>query len=118
MSLNKVSLIGRPTTILEIKRTADHTALVSFTLAVSESKDKTNFIEVVAFGNNAEYLYKYLKDKGRVYLSGVLKNNNYVKNGVKTYSYLVSVKEVVIIDFREKEQNSFQENLAENYINF
>ena len=48
--LNKVILIGRPTTDLVLKTTSSGKSMVSFILAVDETKEKTNFINCVVFG--------------------------------------------------------------------
>ena len=120
MSLNQVNLIGRVTKDLELRFTSNNKAMVKFTLAVNETKEKTNFIDIVVFGNSAEYLCKYLKSKGRLCVTGVLQNNNYESNGVKYYSYNVLAREVSIIDFKEKQTdeviNPFLDEPAEKYI--
>lgn len=99
--LNKVILIGRPTTDLVLKTTSSGKSMVSFILAVDEMKEKTNFINCVVFGQSAEYLNKYLKPKGRVNVNGILQNNNYEKDGVKVYSYNVVSNDVKILDYKD-----------------
>ena len=99
--LNKVILIGRPTTDLVLKTTSSGKSMVSFILAVDETKEKTNFINCVVFGQSAEYLNKYLKPKGRVNVNGILQNNNYEKDGVKVYSYNVVSNDVKILDYKD-----------------
>ena len=99
--LNKVILIGRPTTDLVLKTTSSGKSMVSFILAVDETKQKTNFINCVVFGQSAEYLNKYLKPKGRVNVNGILQNNNYEKDGVKVYSYNVVSNDVKILDYKD-----------------
>ena len=105
--LNKVILIGRPTTDLVLKTTSSGKSMVSFILAVDETKEKTNFINCVVFGQSAEYLNKYLKPKGRVNVNGILQNNNYEKDGVKVYSYNVVSNDVKILDY--KDTKNFEE---------
>ena len=62
--LNKCFLLGRMTKDPEIRRTNGGTAVASFTLAVDREKE-TDFIEVVAWRNTAEFVSKYFS-KGRM----------------------------------------------------
>lgn len=69
--LNKIFLMGRLTRDPELKRTQSGTAVTSFSLAVdrdfkSQNGDKeTDFIDVVAWRNTAEFVSKYFT-KGRM----------------------------------------------------
>ena len=120
--MNQVILMGRVTKDLELNFTSAGKEMLRFSLAVEENKEKTNFIDVVVFGNSAKYLFNYLKSKGRVAITGTLQNNNYEKNGIKIYSYNVVADKVKIIDFKEKQneqiENPFKERYAEDYIRY
>ena len=69
--LNKIILMGRLTRDPELRRTQSGTAVTSFSLAVdrdfkSQGGDKeTDFIDVVAWRNTAEFVSKYFT-KGRM----------------------------------------------------
>ena len=69
--LNKIIIMGRLTRDPELRRTGSGTAVTSFSLACdrdfkSRSGDKeTDFIEVVAWKNTAEFVSKYFS-KGRM----------------------------------------------------
>ena len=68
--LNKCFLLGRMTRDPEIRRTNGGTAVTSFTLAVdrdykSNGEKETDFIDVVAWRNTAEFVSKYFS-KGRM----------------------------------------------------
>ena len=69
--LNKIFLMGRLTRDPELKRTQSGTAVTSFSLAVdrdfkSRNGDKeTDFIDVVAWRNTAEFVSKHFT-KGRM----------------------------------------------------
>ena len=69
--LNKIIIMGRLTRDPELRRTGSGTAVTSFPLACdrdfkSQSGDKeTDFIEVVAWKNTAEFVSKYFS-KGRM----------------------------------------------------
>lgn len=69
--LNKIFIMGRLTRDPELRRTQNGTAVTSFTLAVDRdfknldgTKD-TDFIDVVAWRNTAEFVSKYFS-KGRM----------------------------------------------------
>lgn len=69
--LNRIILMGRLTRDPELRRTGSGTAVTSFSLAVdrdfkSQSGEKeTDFIDVVAWRNTAEFVSKYFS-KGRM----------------------------------------------------
>ena len=69
--LNKIILMGRLTRDPELRRTQSGTAVTSFSLAVERDfkeqngEKKTDFIEVVAWRNTAEFVGKYFT-KGRM----------------------------------------------------
>ena len=69
--LNKIILMGRLTRDPELRRTKSGTAVTSFSLAVdrdfkSQGGDKeTDFIDIVAWRNTAEFVSKYFT-KGRM----------------------------------------------------
>lgn len=69
--LNRIIVMGRMTRDPELRRTNSGTAVASFTVAVdrdfkSQSGEKeTDFIEVVAWRNTAEFVSKYFS-KGRM----------------------------------------------------
>lgn len=65
--LNRIIIMGRLTRDPELRHTQQGTALASFALAVDrEGKEKkTDFIEIVAWRNTAEFVSKYFT-KGRM----------------------------------------------------
>ncbi len=69
--LNRIILMGRLTRDPELRRTGSGTAVTSFSLAVdrdfkSQSGEKeTDFIDIVAWRNTAEFVSKYFA-KGRM----------------------------------------------------
>jgi single-strand DNA-binding protein len=69
--LNKIFIMGRLTRDPELRRTQNGTAVTSFTLAVdrdfknTDGTKDTDFIDVVAWRNTAEFVSKYFS-KGRM----------------------------------------------------
>lgn len=60
--LNRIIVMGRMTRDPELRRTGSGTAVVSFSLA---GEKETDFIDVVAWRNTAEFVSKYFS-KGRM----------------------------------------------------
>lgn len=96
--LNKVILIGRLTRDVELRYTAQGTAVAQFTLAVNRkfNKDEADFINIVVWRGLAENCANYL-GKGRLAaVEGRLQVRNYEdKDGQKRW-----ITEVVADDVR------------------
>ena len=70
--LNKIIIMGRLTKDVELRRTGTGVAVASFTIACDRDfadkqsgEKETDFIDVVAWKNTAEFVYKYFS-KGRM----------------------------------------------------
>ena len=117
--LNKVVIMGRFTKDPELRRTGSGTAVTSFSLACdrdfkSQSGDKeTDFIEVVAWKNTAEFVSKYFS-KGRMALvDGRLQIRDWTdKAGNERTTAEVVAENVYFADSKRSESN---ENQKENF---
>ena len=117
--LNKIIIMGRFTRDPELRRTGSGTAVTSFSLACdrdfkSQSGDKdTDFIEVVAWKNTAEFVSKYFI-KGRMALvDGRLQIRDWTdKDGGKRRSAEVVADNVYFADSKRSESN---DNQKENF---
>ena len=96
--MNKAVLIGRITKEPEIKYTQSETAVVSFTLAVDRDfKDEqgnyiTDFINCVAWRNQAEFIANYIKKGYLIVISGAIQTRSWqTQNGENR-----SVTEVIV----------------------
>lgn len=100
--LNKVIIMGRLTADPELKQTPSGIATCRFSVAVNRnytSKEtgerQTDFINVVAWRNTAEFINRYFSKGKMIIVEGSLRNNNYTdKNGVKHYSMDVQADNV------------------------
>lgn len=89
--LNRVTIAGRLSRDIELRRTQSGTAVTSFTLAVDDDfKDKqtgerpTSWVDCVAWGAMAEFLSRYFSKGRMVILDGRLKTRDWTdKNGNK-----------------------------------
>ena len=99
--LNRVILMGRITQDLELKQTTGGTSVLSFTVAVDRSYAKqgeerqTDFINCVAWRQQAEFISKYFGKGRMIALEGNLRTRTYDdKNGTKHYVTEVYVDSV------------------------
>ena len=117
--LNKVVIMGRFTKDPELRRTGSGTAVTSFSLACdrdfkSQSGEKeTDFIEVVAWKNTAEFVSKYF-GKGRMaVVDGRLQIRDWTdKDGNRRTTAEVVADNVYFADSKRSESN---DNQKENF---
>ena len=110
--LNKVVIMGRFTKDPELRRTGSGTAVTSFSLACdrdfkSQSGDKeTDFIEVVAWKNTAEFVSKYFSKGRMAVVEGRLQLRDWTdKDGNKRRSAEVVADSVYFADNRRPDGN-------------
>ena len=95
--INSVILMGRLTADPELRQTQNGTAVTSFTVAVDRrfQRDQTDFINVVAWKQTAEFVEKYFKKGSLIALRGSIQQRNYEdKNGNKRTAFEVIADEV------------------------
>lgn len=99
--LNRVILMGRITQELELKQTPSGTSVLSFSIAVDRNYSKqgeerqTDFINCVAWRQQAEFISKYFGKGRMIAIEGNLRTRTYDdKNGVKHYVTEVYVDSV------------------------
>jgi single-strand DNA-binding protein len=115
MALNKIELMGRITSDLEMKVTNSGKEVVSFTLAVdrnykgSDGNKITDFINCVAFGNQAKCIHSFF-GKGRLLLVvGSLQSRQYTtQNNEKRTVFEVNVEEVHFTGEKKETQETPQ----------
>ena len=117
--LNKIIIMGRLTIDPELRRTGSGTAVTSFSLACdrdfkSQSGDKeTDFIEVVAWKNTAEFVSKYFSKGRMAVVEGRLQIRDWTdKDGGKRRSAEVVADNVYFADSKRSESN---DNQKENF---
>ncbi|OQB14998.1 MAG: Single-stranded DNA-binding protein SsbB [Firmicutes bacterium ADurb.Bin193] len=99
--LNKVILMGRLTKSPDLKYTTSNVPVCSFSLAVdrrfknAEGEKQTDFINVVAWRQSAEFISKYFVKGQMMNVVGSLQTRTWDdNNGVKHYATEVVVDEV------------------------
>lgn len=95
--MNKTVFTGRLTADTELKQTQNGVPVCSFTLAVKRPrvKDKTDFINFVAWRSNAEFVTRYFKKGDAMEVSGALTSRKYQdQNGNTRVAFEVECDEV------------------------
>ena len=117
--LNKIVIMGRLTRDPELRRTGSGTAVTSFSLACdrdfkSQSGEKeTDFIEVVAWKNTAEFVSKYFSKGRMAVVEGRLQIRDWTdKDGNKRTTAEVVADNVYFADSKRSESN---DNQKENF---
>jgi single-strand DNA-binding protein len=111
--MNKVILMGRLTRDPEIRYTqsAEPLAIARYNLAVdrrfqrkdnSGNEQTADFIGCIAFGKNAEFAEKYLKQGTKIAIVGRIQTGSYTnKDGNKVYTTDVVVEEHEFCESRQ-----------------
>ncbi len=100
--MNKLILMGRLTRDPETRYSQgdSQTAFSRFSIAVDrrfkrQGEPEADFFNCTAFGKQAEFVEKYLKQGTKIVLTGRIQNDNYTnKNGEKVYSVRVITEEI------------------------
>lgn len=108
--MNKVILVGRTTTEIELNTTQTGKKYIKFTIACDNGKDEqgnkrdADFVECVAWESRAESIAKYVKKGNRFMVVGNFKTDKYeISNGEKRYRSYVLVKEFEFLESKKDE---------------
>ena len=113
--LNQIVLMGRLTRDPELRRTSSGIAVATFSLAVdrdfasgSTGERETDFIDIVAWRNTAEFVSKYFSKGRMAVVSGRLQIRNWNdKDGNKRRSAEVIADNVYFGDSKREGDNGF-----------
>jgi single-strand DNA-binding protein len=100
--MNKVIFMSRLTRDPEVRYSQGQNsmAIASFSIAVNrkfkrEGEPDADFFNCTAFGKQAEFVEKYLKQGTKVLITGRVQNDNYTnKEGQKVYGTRIMVEEI------------------------
>ena len=107
-NMNTVTLIGRLTKDPEVKYTAGEnpTAVARFSIAVNDGygeNERTSFINIVAFGKQAENCERFLSKGRQVGITGRIQTGSYEKDGRTVYTTDVIASRVEFLGGRTAE---------------
>lgn len=92
---NKVTLVGRISTDLELRYTGSNKAYCRFNLAVNRMNEGTDFIPVTVWGKPAENLVSYQNKGSLILVDGSISMNNYTdKDGNNRTSFEIMTSNV------------------------
>lgn len=125
--LNNITIVGRITRDPELRKTGSDKSVVSFTVAVNRrfNRDESDFINVVAWNQTADFLAKY-GDKGAlVGVEGRLQTRNYEdKDGKMIYVTEVVADNVQLLESKAKAEerrsqggNTHQDEIKQEFEN-
>ena len=115
MAFNKVILIGNITKDLELKQTPNGVSVCSFDIAVNRklSRDEVDFISIVAWRQQAEFVTKYFKKGQAILVCGQIQTRSYTdKQGNKRTAVEVVADELSFVGSKE----SATESKSEAYV--
>ena len=112
--LNHISIMGRLTKDVELRRTNNGAAVASFTLAVdrdfknSNGEKETDFIEVVCWKNTAEFVSKYFSKGKMAIVAGRLQIRGWTdKDGNKRKTAEVVADNVYFGDTKKEDSGNY-----------
>ena len=120
---NKVTLVGRISTDLELRYTGSNKAYCRFNLAVNKNHKneygeyETDFIPITAWGKTAENLVNYQNKGSLILVDGSISMNNYTdKDGNNRTSFEVMANNVQFLGSRRTElEKTDEETVKEPY---
>ena len=92
---NRVTLIGNLGRDPEIRTTQSGMKLAKFSIAVTDSKDETEWFNIVAFNKSADIVERFLKKGNAVLVEGSFKSNTWTtKEGMKRTDWEVKANNI------------------------
>ncbi len=118
--MNHGSYVGRLTADPELKQTQNRISVCSFTLAIDRpgTRDKTDFINFVAWRQTAEFICKYFRKGQKIALTGYLTSRRYEdKNGNQRTAFEVVVDRAEFVERRAEEEQQPRNPGGIEYLN-
>lgn len=107
MSYNRAILVGRLTRDPEIKQTPNGISVTTFTIAIDRPRDKTttDFIDIVAWRNTAEFISRYFGKGKAILVEGSIQTRSYTdKNSRNRKVFEVVADNVSFVESKGTEQ--------------
>lgn len=107
---NKVTLVGRISTDLELRYTGSNKAYCRFNLAVNRMNEGTDFIPVTVWGKPAENLVQYQNKGSLILVDGSISMSNYTdKDGNNRTSFEVMTSNVQFLSSKKTNDETIVE---------
>lgn len=117
---NKVTLVGRISTDLELRYTSSSKAYCKFNLAVNRMNDGTDFIPITVWGKPAENLVQYQNKGSLILVDGSINMSNYTdKDGNNRTSFEVMTSNVQFLSSKKtNDEGSNEQKETDPYEEF
>ena len=102
--MNSVTISGRLTADVEVRKTQSGLSVASFTVAVQKDKEHADFINCVAWRQSADFLGQYSHKGDMVGVMGRLQTRDYERDGQKVYVTEVIADRVEILAHKAQNQ--------------
>lgn len=102
--MNSVTISGRLTSDVEVRKTQSGLSVASFTVAVQKDKEHADFINCVAWRQSADFLGQYSHKGDMVGVMGRLQTRDYERDGQKVYVTEVIADRVEILAHKAQNQ--------------
>lgn len=118
---NKVTLVGRISTDLELRYTGSNKAYCRFNIAVNRMNEGTDFIPVTVWGKPAENVVSYQNKGSLILVDGSISMNNYTdKDGNNRTSFEVMTSNVQFLGSKKTNNDEItteqvEEDLFEDF---
>lgn len=114
-NINSTSLSGNIVRDIELKKTTNGIPVTNATLAVTDYKENTSFIDLVFFGKVAEIAAKYLKKGSPAAITGHIQQRSYeTKDGSKRSVIEVIVDNLQLLGSGNKTASNAVERATDN----
>lgn len=108
MSVNKVILIGRVGKDPKVAATKTGKSVVNFSLATDNRNKTTEWHNIVAWGNQADFVANYIKKGARLYVEGRISTRSY-EDQAKQKKYITEIVAESIQALSDKQPEERQE---------
>ena len=118
--LNHITVMGRITKDIELRRTGAGVAVASFTIACDRDfnpngQKETDFFDIVAWRGTAEFIERNFGKGKMIVVSGRLQNRKWEdKNGNKRVSAEIVAQDVYFADSKKDIGDKFQAVMSNN----
>lgn len=110
MAFNRTILVGNLVADPELKTTPNGVNVTRFRIAVNRrfaKNGETDFFDIVAWRNAAEFVCRHFSKGRPILVSGTLQNRNWTgKEGVKHYAVEIVADEVTFVDKKNDNASS------------
>jgi len=105
--MNKVILIGNLVKDPEITTTTNNNKVASFSIAVNDGKDQSQFFNIKAWNKQAELVEMYVKKGHKICIIGKIQIRKYEKNDGSTgYSTEITASELEFLTSKKESQKT------------